>query len=193
MALFDFLKSSRPEPDSSRSRSARPSHRLGATPADRQRRDRLREAATTRPGSHPHCRDFGEQDDLPPSGNTERRATSFDRNDREEEDREVTERNDNRESESRPQRQRKPRIPASRALQQARQHLRGLTGLEPESVSGVTSDDGRWKVRFEVVELQRVPSTTDVIASYEVELDENGDLAGCHRVERYYRNQAGQG
>ncbi|MST33242.1 hypothetical protein GHK86_10985 [Acidimicrobiaceae bacterium USS-CC1] len=40
------------------------------------------------------------------------------------------------------------------------------------------------------VELERVPATTSVLASYEAELDEEGTLLGYGRLRRYYRNQA---
>jgi hypothetical protein len=35
--------------------------------------------------------------------------------------------------------------------------------------------------------------TTDVLASYEVTLDEEGELLGYRRDRRYYRNQTDQG
>jgi len=43
---------------------------------------------------------------------------------------------------------------------------------------------------METVELERVPRTTDIMASYLVELDEQGGLINYERVQRYYRNQA---
>lgn len=43
---------------------------------------------------------------------------------------------------------------------------------------------------METVELERIPRTTDIMASYLVELDERGDLMSYERVQRYYRNQA---
>ena len=43
---------------------------------------------------------------------------------------------------------------------------------------------------FEVVEVSRVPPTTDVLASYEVALDDDGNLRRCTRRRRYYRSSA---
>ena len=77
----------------------------------------------------------------------------------------------------------------AQAVKYARQYIAELTGQIPESVSGLTRSDGGWKVTLDVVELERVPRTTDVLASYEVELDEQGELVGYRRVGRYYRNQ----
>jgi len=74
------------------------------------------------------------------------------------------------------------------AVKRARHHVQGLTGKQPEAVIGLEKgDDGCWKVLVDVVELHRVPNTTDVLATYEVTLDDEGDLSGCRRLHRYVR------
>jgi hypothetical protein len=73
----------------------------------------------------------------------------------------------------------------------ARRQLAEITGLEPESVSSLRQDeDGVWKVIVEMLELSRVPSTDDVIGSYEAELDETGELLSYERIRRYPRSKA---
>jgi hypothetical protein len=47
-----------------------------------------------------------------------------------------------------------------------------------------------WLVTVEVCELERVPNTTDVLASYIVQLDDNGGLLGYKRERRYLRGEA---
>jgi hypothetical protein len=42
-----------------------------------------------------------------------------------------------------------------------------------------------------VHELQRIPTTTDVLATYQVTLDDDGELVGCRRIRRYTRGSAG--
>jgi hypothetical protein len=76
----------------------------------------------------------------------------------------------------------------------ARELLRSVRGVEAESVSGIgrTSSNG-WKVTLEVVELRRIPESTDVLASYEVELDGDGGFLGFSRGRRYSRSQAEDG
>jgi hypothetical protein len=71
----------------------------------------------------------------------------------------------------------------------ARRQLADLTGRPPEAVLGVARDDGGWKVEVETLELQRVPSTTDLLASYVLKLDDDGDLVEYHRGRRYLRGQ----
>ncbi len=73
------------------------------------------------------------------------------------------------------------------AATRAAEHLTELTGREAEAVVGLERADGRWKITLEALELSRVPNTTDVMAAYEVELDDDGGLMGCHRVRRYAR------
>jgi hypothetical protein len=58
-----------------------------------------------------------------------------------------------------------------------------VLGLEPD-------DDNGWKVLVEVVELERIPRSTDVLGAYAITLDKRGELMGCRRERRYYRNQA---
>ena len=72
----------------------------------------------------------------------------------------------------------------------ARELLRSLRGVEAESVSGVMRTRNGWKVTLEVLELRRIPESTDVLASYEVELDGDGDFLGFERGRRYHRSQA---
>jgi hypothetical protein len=74
---------------------------------------------------------------------------------------------------------------------QARELLRSLRGVEAESVSGITRTQNGWTVTLEVVELRRIPESTDVLASYEVELDGDGNFLSFERGGRYSRSQAG--
>jgi len=81
----------------------------------------------------------------------------------------------------------------ARALACAREYVRELTGEESEGISGLTSSNGHWKVVLDLVELRRVPRSTDVMATYELEIDDRGDLIGYRRLHRYFRNQVDRG
>jgi hypothetical protein len=82
------------------------------------------------------------------------------------------------------------RLTGAAAIECAKEYLWQMTGRPCESVSGLVRTDEGWTVSLEVVELERIPRTTDILGSYAVDLDGNGDLLGCERVRRYYRNQA---
>ena len=80
---------------------------------------------------------------------------------------------------------------AAQVLRSAQDTLEALTGLESESVSSVVrGDDGSWTLHVEVVELRRLPDSTSMLGSYEVTLDEDGELTGYRRLHRYERGKA---
>jgi Gas vesicle synthesis protein GvpO len=82
-------------------------------------------------------------------------------------------------------------LSASEAIKRVRRELPQLLGRPIESVLGVQRDeDDGWKVTVQVVELSRIPTTTDVLGSYAVTLDRSGELIGYSRSRRYHRNQA---
>jgi Gas vesicle synthesis protein GvpO len=84
----------------------------------------------------------------------------------------------------------RPPNPGRIAAEAARQ-LVELTGKEPEGVVGLDRSDDGWKVEVEVLEVSRIPNTTDVLAMYEVEVDGKGSLQGYRRVRRYVRGVPG--
>jgi hypothetical protein len=81
-------------------------------------------------------------------------------------------------------------IAAGEAIRSAREVIAELTGKQPEGISGINrSDDGGWAISIDVVELVRIPSSTDLLATYEVCLDADGGLVDMERSRRYTRNQ----
>lgn len=72
-------------------------------------------------------------------------------------------------------------------VKRAAQQFVELTAKQPEGVTGVRKSDTGWSVLLDVVELERVPSTTTVIATYRIEVDEDGELMGYERLRRYVR------
>ena len=68
-----------------------------------------------------------------------------------------------------------------------------LTGYRPEAATGLEWDGEAWCVTVEVLELARIPSTTDVLGAYEVHLDGQGTLRGYKRVRRYSRGETREG
>lgn len=80
-------------------------------------------------------------------------------------------------------------LTAAKAGQAALRQITELTGKDPEGVTGVESADDGWVVGVEVVEDRRIPSSTDILATYEIELDMDGDLMSYRRVRRYPRGR----
>jgi hypothetical protein len=78
---------------------------------------------------------------------------------------------------------------ASEIVSTARRELEALLATDIERVSGLGRKNGHWSVLLEVVEMARIPESTDILATYEVILDDDGGLIGVSRVRRYRRSQ----
>ena len=78
-------------------------------------------------------------------------------------------------------------------VREAVRQFADLNGTEPEQVSGVRSTDGGWSILVEVLDLERVPSTTSVLSTYRVDVDSSGKLIGFERVRRYVRSATDSG
>ncbi|OAL11791.1 gas vesicle protein [Streptomyces noursei] len=74
-------------------------------------------------------------------------------------------------------------------MRSAAQQLEELLGRPPESISALRPTDDGWEAEVEVLELERIPETTSVLASYRVTLDAEGELMAYERVRRYTRGQ----
>jgi hypothetical protein len=82
----------------------------------------------------------------------------------------------------------------AQVVREARRQLAELTGRQPEAVLGVQRNGGEngdagWIVTMEMLELQRVPNSTDLLGCYLVELDTDGELVEYKRTRRYQRGQ----
>jgi hypothetical protein len=71
--------------------------------------------------------------------------------------------------------------------------LGALVGHPAEGVSAVHRNDDGWVVNIEVMEMRRIPETTDVLATYEVNVDDGGTVVGYRRLHRYTRAQTEEG
>jgi hypothetical protein len=67
--------------------------------------------------------------------------------------------------------------------------LSELVGFHTEGISGIRRNDNGYIVTVEVLELRRVPETSDVLATYEVHTDEEGEITEYDRKRRYTRAQ----
>ena len=73
------------------------------------------------------------------------------------------------------------------AVRGALEQFAGLTQLNPVGATGVRREEHGWSVLVDVVEVERVPSTTSVMATYRVDIDGSGILAGYERLRRFSR------
>jgi hypothetical protein len=65
-----------------------------------------------------------------------------------------------------------------------------LTGKQPENITDVERREDGWMIGIEVVEDRRIPSSADILASYEATVDQDGELIAYRRVSRYIRGRS---
>jgi Gas vesicle synthesis protein GvpO len=82
---------------------------------------------------------------------------------------------------------------AKQTVARAREQLEALLGRSVESVSSLERTHDGWVVALEVLEFSRIPESTDVLASYEMELDNDLNLRRYQQVRRYHRAEAERG
>jgi hypothetical protein len=93
------------------------------------------------------------------------------------------------ESRSAERRRSRPTLSAADAAEAGVRLVTDLTGRQAQGVVSLEPADGGWLVGVEVVEDRRVPSSTDVLAHYEAEIDARGNLVRYARKGRYARGK----
>ncbi|QDQ92798.1 gas vesicle protein [Rhodococcus sp. WB9] len=86
-----------------------------------------------------------------------------------------------------------PPLPAPEIAEIATRDIAQLTGKKPLGATSVMPTDDGWTVEVEVVEDRRIPSSTDMLAMYEVVLDLDGELLSYRRTRRYVRGVGDSG
>jgi hypothetical protein len=88
-----------------------------------------------------------------------------------------------------PTRRRRKGMTAGEAAKAALREIAALTAKQPEGVTGVERTEDGWTVGIELVEDQRIPSSSDILAIYETTIDADGELLSYRRVRRYARGR----
>jgi hypothetical protein len=76
---------------------------------------------------------------------------------------------------------------AASAIRAAVTEFAQIAGRQPDGVTGVRGTDSGWSVLIDVVELERIPASTSVLATYRVDVDRDGVLQSYERLRRYSR------
>ncbi|WP_084772761.1 gas vesicle protein [Nonomuraea candida] len=72
-------------------------------------------------------------------------------------------------------------------------HIADLTTKPIEGITSVQPEENGWTVNVEVLEDRRIPSSGDILALYQVQLDKEGGLQSYRRIRRYKRSNAEYG
>jgi hypothetical protein len=97
--------------------------------------------------------------------------------------------NGQRRGRRRPTRRSGSAMTAGEAAKAALSQIAQLTEKQPEGVTGVERTEDGWTIGVELVEDQRIPSSADILATYEATIDADGDLLSYKRVRRYARGR----
>ena len=89
----------------------------------------------------------------------------------------------------RPARRGRKGMTAGEAAKAALREIAALTAKQPEGVTEVERTEDGWTVGIELVEDQRIPSSSDILATYETTIDADGELLSYRRVRRYARGR----
>jgi hypothetical protein len=72
----------------------------------------------------------------------------------------------------------------------AKDEMSKLTGLQPDSVCGLRHDSDGWHVTLDMVELERIPQSNDLLDEYEAVLDDQGNVVNYQRTRRFSRGES---
>ena len=78
---------------------------------------------------------------------------------------------------------------AAEAARAALRQITELTAKQPEGVTGVQRTEDGWTVGIELVEDQRIPSSSDVLATYEITIGPDAEMLSYRRIKRYARGR----
>jgi len=71
----------------------------------------------------------------------------------------------------------------SKIIQKARSELNSLTGLEISSTISAQREEDRWLVSLEAVEKRSIPDSMDILATYEMGIDLEGNMQEFRRTK----------
>ena len=83
----------------------------------------------------------------------------------------------------------KPRVATlAQIARMAIQEFAEFTGLQPMAMTGARPDGDGWSLLVDVTELERIPATSSVMATYRVDADSEGHITSYERLRRFSRN-----
>jgi hypothetical protein len=83
--------------------------------------------------------------------------------------------------------------PPAKVAAAAAQQIAELIGKPAGSIVSLEPIDDGWLVGVEVLDERRIPSTSDMLALYEVQTDLDGQLVAYRRTRRYSRGSSMDG
>jgi hypothetical protein len=73
--------------------------------------------------------------------------------------------------------------------QRAKRQLAEVTGFKPVAAVGSYRDAKGWHMSVDMLEMARVPDSTDLLGTYEVDLDEDGNMVKFEKKRAHLRGE----
>lgn len=77
-------------------------------------------------------------------------------------------------------------------VKKAEAELVKLTGLKSSGAIGTSKDEKGWHVTVEMIEKKSIPDAMDLLGSYEVVLDDKGEVLNYERKKMRKRGDTGE-
>jgi hypothetical protein len=85
-----------------------------------------------------------------------------------------------------------PRVPRLiEIIEGAKLQLGSIVSYPIDGVTGVKKVQDGWELLITLIELTRIPASSDVLAEYSVSLDNTGEIISYKQIQRFLRNQVG--
>jgi hypothetical protein len=81
-------------------------------------------------------------------------------------------------------------LTTAQAAERAKKQMSELIERQPSSVTAVSKDEKGWHVSLEMLERKAIPDHMDLLASYDVLLDEKGNVVEFDRGDLRIRGEA---
>lgn len=75
-----------------------------------------------------------------------------------------------------------------RVVRRAVGQFKAVSGLTADSLSGLRPESDGWSLLVDVVELERIPLTLSILATYRVDTDRDGHMVSYERLRRFTRD-----
>lgn len=74
-------------------------------------------------------------------------------------------------------------------IERTKKQMALITGLSPETVSRLDRAETGWNIGIDMLEHRSIPRTHDLLASFDVAIDEDGTVQRWRRTGRFVRCQ----
>lgn len=76
--------------------------------------------------------------------------------------------------------------------EEAKSQLTKLTGLKPVGITRAAKDEEGWHIEMDMLEMSRIPPSSDILGEYQTLVDDKGNLLSFERTRTHLRGQTAE-